>query len=145
MRLGRYFTLEEFTHSQTAVRNGWKNEPGPEAVEHLRELCLQVLDPVREGLGPVFISSGYRSFAVNQARGGARRSQHLVGEAADIIVPGRTAQEVCSYILRRRLPFDQLIYEGTWVHVSHRKERNRGELLRAIFRQSGTDYVPFRC
>lgn len=132
MKLGKYFTLEEMTRSQTAARRGLPNQPTAKQLESLKALVRNVLDPLREALGrPVNISSGFRSEAVNKAVGGSSSSQHRYGEAADIVVPGLTVEQVVARIRSLNLPFDQLIDEfGSWVHVSH-GPRHRREVLRA--------------
>ena len=132
MKLGKYFTLEEMTRSQAAARRGLPNQPTTKQLESLKALVRNVLDPLREALGrPVNINSGFRSESVNKAVGGSSSSQHRYGEAADIVVPGLTVEQVVARIRALNLPFDQLIDEfGSWVHVSH-GPRHRREVLRA--------------
>lgn len=120
MYIPKYFKLEEFLKSYAAKNIGTQNSPNFEAVENLSRLCELVLDPVRRDLGePIYITSGFRNFAVNNAVGGVRNSQHLRGLAADI---------KCSNLnklwdmLRRNYHIDQLIWESKdgvrWIHVS---------------------------
>lgn len=141
MRLGRHFTLDEFTHSQTAGRRGLKNDPGQTELANLQALVENVLDPLREALGkPIRVSSGFRSAQVNRAIGGAASSQHTLGQAADFTVPGMTTQEVVDAVRALGLPFDQLIEEfGSWVHVSY-GPRHRRQVLRARRTRAGTKY-----
>ena len=94
IRLSEHFLLSEFTRSSTAERLGICNELDPyypthkDSIANLRNLCEQVLEPLRAYVRqPIIISSGYRSPALNQALRGAPRSQHLTGEAADIRLP----------------------------------------------------------
>ena len=94
IRLSEHFMLSEFTRSSTAERLGICNELDASnpldqnVIANLRNLCEQVLEPLRVHAGqPIIISSGYRSPALNQALRGAPRSQHLTGEAADIRLP----------------------------------------------------------
>ena len=94
IRLSEHFLLSEFTRSSTAERLGICNELDPfypthkDIIANLRNLCEQVLEPLRAYVRqPIIISSGYRSPALNQALRGAPRSQHLTGEAADIRLP----------------------------------------------------------
>ena len=42
------FSLHELTKSETALRLGLDNTPGPVETEHLKILCERVLQPVRE-------------------------------------------------------------------------------------------------
>lgn len=155
MKLTPHFTLQELTHSDTALQLGIDNTPDSTATENLQNLCRQVLEPLRQHLGtPVTISSGYRSPRLNQAVGGAPGSQHLTGEAADIRLP------LTPYLCSDGLPhtdtargrewmlwlmdntdFDQLIWETAnrkdyWIHVSCRRDRsqNRHQVIRFLLK-----------
>ena len=141
MNIGKHFNLAELTHSQAAARKGLKNDPDAAALESLQLLVRNVLDPLRDALGrPIVVSSGYRAPLVNRAVGGASSSQHVLGQAADITVPGMHVTEVVARIRALGLPFDQLIDEfGSWVHVSH-GPRNRRQTLRARRTTAGTKY-----
>ena len=124
--LSAHFTLEELTASETASRHGIDNTPSPEHLENLKRLA-EFLEEVKKVLGmkPVMINSGYRGPAVNEKVGGSKASQHMVGCAADIRVPGMTPREVCLAIKASDLAFEQLIQEfyeegkgGGWTHIS---------------------------
>lgn len=134
MRLSKSFTLAELC--VTSVR--LDNTPGPKVTESLRALATDILQPLRDAVGvPVNVTSGYRSPAVNKAVGGAKTSQHVLGEAADIVVAGMSPREVCETIIALNLPFDQLIQEfGRWTHVS-RGPRNRRQVLTATRNKAG--------
>ena len=145
-----YFTLDEFTISQDAVRFGIQNIPTQENVDNIQFLCLKILDPLRNKIGkPIVISSGYRSPELNKKIGGAIEppSQHIFGKAADIIIPGMTAKQTMDYILTNtKLPFDQIILEfGAWVHISFDKEKKlqRGNVLQANIVNQKVDYTPY--
>lgn len=140
MKLSDYFTLEELTHSEIAVRRGLDNTAPPDVLPHL-VLLAQALDKVRKVLGvPVIISSGYRSVEINKAVGGVATSAHCQGWAADFIAPAfGTPQEVATAIKGAGIPFDQLIYEGTWCHLSIAPAM-RGNVLTAHFRPGGVAY-----
>lgn len=119
-RLSEHFALSEFTLSQAANRTGLRNGPLPNHVKNLRRLA-HVLEQVRTLLGnrPILISSGYRSPVVNSLVGGSVASAHTLGLAADFICPGfGPPLEVCQAIADSGIPFEQLIYEGSWVHLS---------------------------
>ena len=143
MELSRYFSLAEMTRSQTAERHGIANQPDASQVEHLRRLCQAVLDPLREAVGgPISVTSGYRGPALNARIGGSPTSQHSLGQAADLQAAGMSVLELFKTVIRRGLPFDQLIYEARsatskWVHVSHRAGANRGQIRVARFDASG--------
>ncbi len=140
MQLGKHFTLAELTQSQTATRRGIDNTPTDEAIANLEALVSTILDPLREKLGhPITISSGYRSPALNAAIGGAKNSQHLIGEAADINCPAIGVAALFDAIRLSNLPYDQVIDEfGQWVHVSF-SIQDRRQALRA--RRVGTEVI----
>ena len=109
---------------------GIDNTPDAEAIENMRNLCTKVLEPLREHLGqPVVITSGFRSKRLNEAVGGVKQSQHLRGEAADLMVESeKQAREWIRWMMDN-LKFDQLILEKqgskVWVHVSLKRNRQQ--------------------
>ena len=99
IRLSTHFSLKEFTRSQTAERKGIKNKPNDEEIENLKLLCEKILEPVREHYGiPFTPSSGFRSFELNNAIGGANKSQHMKGQAVDFEIPGVPNMETALWI-----------------------------------------------
>lgn len=144
MTLTEHFTLEEFTTSATARSRSiyntllCSNPQHARIIDNLKNLCTDVLEPLREHVRqPVLISSGYRSPELNKAVGGARNSQHMLGEAADIHIPDEeTGREWFRWIMDN-VRFDQLIWEKAsakssrhWIHVSYRKGRCRQTVVR---------------
>ena len=129
----KYFTIQELSHSDTAVARGIDNCPTAEAIHNLTKLVENVLDPLREKYGkPIRVSSGYRSAILNRSVNGTTSSQHRLGEAAGITI-GRKEENLKLFeIIRLELPFDQLIDERdfSWVHVSFREGRNRKQVLK---------------
>lgn len=141
-KLSPHFTVGEMLRSGTAIRLGIKNVPeehpeegltNEEVVENLRQLAVKVLEPLRQRVGRVIVTSGYRCRVLNRAVGGVATSQHLCGQAADIHV---TDNEMCrkyARIIRQLTPFDQLILEPAgspqkrWIHVSYRP-KGRGSV-----------------
>ena len=94
MQLSEHFLLSEFTRSSTAERLGIDNSldaSNPldqDVINNLRNLCEQILEPLREFAGqPIIISSGYRCPQLNIKVGGVYSSQHTLGEACDIRIP----------------------------------------------------------
>lgn len=127
----KYFTIAELTHSATAELCGIKNKPTQQAIDNLTALVDNVLDPLRESWGaPILVNSGYRSAELNRKIGGAKKSQHMLGQAADIRTLQNTRQDnrrLFNYIIRMHLPYDQLICENNfqWIHVSYRPKPRR--------------------
>jgi len=120
MNLTNNFTYEELTHSDTAVRNGWLNFPSDQEKENLVRLA-NLLEQVKAAVGmkPVMINSAYRSKRVNDAVGSKDSSQHRIGCAADIRVPGMTPRQVIEACIAADVPFDQIILEfDSWTHIS---------------------------
>jgi hypothetical protein len=128
--LSKDFNLDEFTVSQAAERFGYNNTPSAETISNLKELCVNILQPLRELVKvPVVITSGYRSPSVNAVIGGYYHSQHLEGKAADFLIPALTLPESFNQVYKN-LPFDQLIFEfGKWIHVSYNGNANRRQAM----------------
>ena len=140
MNLSPHFTLAELVESQTAARKGIDNTPPPAAVAGLVRVAA-LLEQVRALVGgPITVSSGYRCPALNKAIGGAANSAHVLGLAADITAPGMTPQALAKLIQGAGLPFDQLIYEGTWVHVGLSAGPPRRQVLTATFIDGRASY-----
>ncbi len=143
MQLSEHFSLDEFTLSQTAVRNGILNVPDEFAINNLKALSTNLLEPLRKTLNKeIHISSGYRSHRVNKLVGGAKESQHIYGMAADISAKGMSTEELYQFIKSSGLSFDQLIQEfDRWVHVSYSISKNRNQCLRAKKVSGKTKYI----
>lgn len=117
MNLTNNFTLEELTHTDHRTLD---NTPNSDEIANLTRLAL-VLEQVKYTLGgkPVMVNSAFRSKAVNDAVGSSDRSQHRLGCAADIRVPGMTPDEVVRYIIASDIGYDQVIREfDRWTHIS---------------------------
>lgn len=114
-----YFTISELTRSATAAREGIDNTPPQSAVDNMKRLINTVLNPARQQLkAPIHVNSGYRCPELNRRVGGALRSYHLQGRAADLTTrPNRNAELMA---ILRQLPHTELINEGngTWIHVA---------------------------
>lgn len=148
MQITKNFNLSELLDSATARRMNYNEQfdPPQHVINNLVELCINILQPLRTHLGKsIMVTSGYRCERLNKRVKGARNSQHLFGQAADIKVVGMTTNEIVDEIISLDLPFDQVIEEfGSWVHVSYSNTPfNRKEALRAIKRNNRTVYIPY--
>ena len=147
MRLSKNFTLQEFTKSQTALRQGIDNTPQGEHLEAAKKLFDNVVQKVRDNFGPTVINSGYRGPKLNEAVGGSKTSQHCKGEAADIECPGTSNYDVAKWI-EDNCDYDQLILEfytpgipdSGWVHVSYSADGNRKKSMTAMKENGKTVY-----
>lgn len=130
----KYFTIQELTKSATASRKGINNTPDVSVKRNLNLLVDNILDPLREAYGaPIIVTSGYRCGRLNKAVGGAAKSQHMYGQAADIrTVSDKPSdnKKLFDLIRELKLPYDQLIdeYGYNWVHVSY-SSRHRRQIL----------------
>ena len=112
-----HFTLEELTHTDHRTLDNNPNETELANIQRLAEF----LEAVKTLLGgkPIMVNSAFRSKAVNDAVGSKDTSQHRIGCAADIRVPGMTPDQVVRAIIASDLGFDQVIREfDRWTHIS---------------------------
>ena len=150
MQLSANFSLHEMSKSETALRMGFDNTPTKEAEAHLKLLCDNILQPVRNHYGKgVKINSAYRSPESNAAVKGSKTSDHCKGMAADIEIPGVPNAELAEYI-KANYKFKQLILEfytpgipdSGWVHVSYDPNNLKNECLTATKQNGKTVYLP---
>ena len=139
--LMKFFTLDELTHSLTAVTHGIDNTPNPYAVANLNYLVDTLLDPLREAFGaPIVVQSGFRNVTVNKLVDGVPTSFHTKGLAADISALGQNRSEnarLVRVLMQEELPFDQLIkYDcdalgPRWLHIGLQQDprKNRYAIL----------------
>jgi putative chitinase len=117
MQLTEHFTLEELTHTD---HREFDNTPNATEASNLQRLALflEEVKTVLEGR-PIMVNSAFRSSAVNQAVGSKESSQHRIGCAADIRVPGMTPDEVVKAVIASGIGYDQIIREfDRWTHIS---------------------------
>ena len=147
--ISKNISYKEATHSTTAKRLGIDNTPNTEQMSNMRYVAENVFQPIREHFGvPIYISSFYRSEALNKAIRASLSSTHIKGEAMDLDadVFGRINNAQIFNYIKDHLEFDQLIWEfGTddnpaWVHVSLSKTNNRNQILKAIKVNGKTHY-----
>lgn len=131
--MAKYFTIGEMCKSDTALAKNIENTPDNTTIGKLNALMEECLDKVRELWGkPIGVNSGYRSPELNRAVGGAKNSQHIKGEAADITAGGReNNRKLFDMICASGIEFDQLIDESDykWLHISYCKDYNRKQVL----------------
>lgn len=133
------FTVNELCKSKTATRKGIDNTPTPKAKENLEKLIKNVLQPLRDKFGePIIVDSGYRCPKLNTAVGGAKTSQHLYGQAADIRTVSDTVTDnkrlfdtAKKMIDDKEIIVGQLIneYNYNWVHISIPDERHKNQII----------------
>lgn len=126
--------MDELIHSDTADRLGIDNSPTSDAIQCIDDLVTNVLDRLRSEWGrPIIVTSGYRCKELNAAVGGARYSQHLKGQAADIVSDDFEAFRRFVRRWCKDNEFDQCIFEHSgckqWIHISYVEGRNRRQML----------------
>ena len=157
MRLSKNFTLQELTHSNTAVRLGIENTPDKEGIWNLTLLATELLQPIRDRIGALRVTSGYRSPELN-AIFGANRSQHMLCEAVDLQFVKRGKMDnlqIYQAVIDLDLDFDQCILEfgdstqyndpmhPSWCHISWTVRENRKQVLVAYKDENNkTKYRP---
>ena len=117
MNLTLHFTLEELTHTDHRTLD---NTPNEAELANLKRLA-EFLETVKTVLGgkPIMVNSAFRSKMVNDAVGSKDTSQHRVGCAADLRVPGMTPDEVVKAVIAAGIGYDQVIREfDRWTHIS---------------------------
>jgi zinc D-Ala-D-Ala carboxypeptidase len=144
MRLSKNFKLNELTRSNTATRLGIDNDPSKEGIMKLTILATSLLQPIRERLGALRITSGYRSPILSEAIGSSSNSQHCRYEAVDIQYVKRGNMDnlmIYQTLVDLDLDFDQCILEfgnatkyidpthPYWVHLSWKVVDNRRQVL----------------
>ena len=140
IKISKHITYREAVRSEYAIRKGVDNIPSCIELDAMREVAINIFEPVREWVGgPVFVSSFFRNGRVNRGVGGSSRSQHMRGQAIDMdmdIFGGKTNAQVFNWI-KKNLDFDQLIWEfgsktnPAWVHCSYKLPiKNRHSIIK---------------
>ena len=149
MNLSRNFTLQELIKSDTAIRLNIDNNPNGDQIDKLKQLCENVLQPVRDQFGRVKVTSGFRSPELCRAIGSSENSQHAKAEAADFECIGTDNAELADWI-HKNLETDQLILEfytpgepnSGWIHCSWIPDQPRASFLHAFKSEGKTKYKP---
>lgn len=133
------FTVDELCRSKTAQRRGIDNTPTPSIRVNLEKLIANVLQPLRDKYGkPIIVDSGYRCPKLNQVVGGAKTSQHLYGQAADIHTVSDSVKDnkelfdlAKQMIENKEIVVGQLIneYNYNWVHISIPDGKHKNQIL----------------
>jgi len=157
MILSKNFTLKELTRSNTALRLGIDNTPSKEGIWKLTLLAADLLQPLRNAVGSLRITSGYRSPKLSEAIGSSSNSQHCRYEAVDMQYVKRGKMDnikIYDALIDLDLDYDQCILEfGTstknidgepdWIHLSWKVVDNRRETLVAYKDENNkTKYRP---
>lgn len=121
------FKMSELIQSDTAIRYNINNMPDINSLDCMLDLIYYVLQPLRTKLGkPIIVTSGYRNSQVNKLVKGKSNSQHVRGQAADIVVNSMTPNQLINFIMKSGIEYDQLINEyDQWTHISFVKGKNR--------------------
>jgi len=140
---GAPFTIAELCHSVLALQHGIDNtapRPVQLALRTLNENLLEIQEWIASDL---IIESAYRCPALNTLCEGKKNSAHMLGYAADIVAPHfALPPELMAAIYASRIPFDQLILERSWVHISFAPPL-RGEALVADNHTRPPSYHPY--
>ena len=142
MKLSKNFSRAEIEHSNTAKRLGISNEMSDKHLENMQRVIDNLIQPMRDAIGPIRISSGYRSPKLNKAIGGSSRSQHSKGEALDLQFweKGKMNNKVIyDWVLESGVEFDQMIneFDYSWIHISLKSKENRSQILEAYKDEKG--------
>jgi len=143
VQLSPHFRLSELLRSDTAQTQGLYQVPTPAVVERLRELCVELLEPVRASVGPLRVTSGYRRPKVNVAVGGSSTSAHMSGWAADVVPVRGTPEQIMRllYEAGQVLAWDQAILYNSHVHLGLRRPATGEQRLQLIY-SNGRAWVP---
>jgi hypothetical protein len=127
-------SLDEFITSKTATEKSIDNKLPDELLASAQVLAVNLFEPIRHLLGdmPLHIDSGYRCPELNSAVGGVPTSQHMLAQALDLTSTTISVRDMIRLLIQSNISYDQIIEEGTWLHVSYRTDNptnNRHEIL----------------
>ena len=157
MKLSKNFTLQELIKSNTALRLGIDNTPSKEGIMKLTILATSVLQLLRDRIGALRITSGYRSPQLSEAIGSSSNSQHCRYEAVDLQCVKRGRMDnllIYQTLIDLDIDYDQCILEfgdstatsdptsPAWIHLSYKINDNRRQVLVAYKDNKKTKYRP---
>ena len=126
--ISKHLSYKEATHSNTAIARKINNIPDADTIVRMKYVAERCFEPVRIWYGkPIKINSFFRSEKLNVAIGGAKKSQHMKGEAIDMTAGSVEENKNLYDWMVKNLEYDQLIWEygGRWIHVSLKLSGNR--------------------
>jgi zinc D-Ala-D-Ala carboxypeptidase len=143
-----HFSWAELTRTGSTELQAINRQEAEQYRAALTALATTILEPIRAKFGAVKINSAFRGASVNAKVGGSKTSQHLKGEAADIVCPAVTVEELHRWIVTESgLPYGQCILEKTaparpysWVHVSLGEPWRRDTLCRQALVYDGAGH-----
>lgn len=150
-KLSKNFAWGELTRTGQSDLQAKNREEAEQYKAALTALATTLLQPVRDRWGALRINSAFRGRSVNQKVGGAKASQHLIGEAVDFVPlsEGVTLEEVFDWIRKESgLPFGQVIHEcpsatSRWIHLSLGEPWRKGACREALY-FDGKTYKPVK-
>ncbi len=150
--VSKHFSWAELTRTGSTELQQINRQEAEQYRAALTALATTILEPIRAKLGPLKVNSAFRGASVNAKVGGSKNSQHLKGEAADIVAPSVTVEELHRWIVTESgLPYGQCILEKTaparpysWVHVSLGEPWRKDTLCRqALVYDGAGNYLPW--
>lgn len=137
MKLTPHFTLEELAGTNN---ERYREKNLAEAQKQMGKMyqLAGFAERIREIVGkPIIINSGYRCVQLNNVLKGSLTSQHLLAEALDIRVNGKTSSELFQIIVASDLKYDQIILEkvgnAQWVHVSIGSKKEKLKYEKGVY------------
>jgi len=130
--ISKNITFNEATKSNTAIRNGIKNEPNAQELSNMKLVAEKCFEPLREWYGkPIRVNSFFRCEKLNTLVKGSKTSQHVEGKAIDMDAGSKEENKKLFEWCKANLVFDQLIneYDYSWVHISYNASKNRNQIL----------------
>ena len=127
IRLNEFVFLEDLLISQTATEKGIDNtEINQKIFQNLYWLAEKIIKPVLKLKSNGIITSCFRCQKLNDLVGWSKTSQHLRGEAIDMVFTGESLESVFEFFKNTQLPYDQLILEkNNCLHFSYDRDKKQ--------------------
>ena len=127
-KISEHFTMFDVVNSATAMAKKIDNRPTTQNITNATALAKNVLEKIPFGFR---INCWLRNAELNKTVGGVSTSQHQSAQAADI-TPLKEPIDVVFQWIKKNLIYDQLIHEGTWIHISFSLVKNRRQSLKLV-------------